>query len=698
MSSLTEEQRLRMEKNRQEALRKRAAKSCAQIAHPVGETSSDSSKKVKLGGNSSSLTNFYQKSDRTDGSGNGSSYLDISKTVAHHVDETSSDSTKKNKLGENSSSVPNFYQKLDRADGLGSGSSYQKLSNTQCSIMKLKKELITGHCKLIKRDRFAVDVGYHTGLINVFKSLSSSSYDPSSKSWNFNLADHGKLMNAVSSLKDQVSISPLPKIILETFLMPSKYPTLSSIDLSKIEPVLLAALMPFQEEGVRYGISRNGRCLIADEMGLGKTIQALGIAHYYLKDWPLLIVCPSSVKYTWKEAIGKWLPSIARSGEDVVVVTTAKENLLQGKVVIMSTDMFSRSGDKLTRFQTIVVDESHSLKNSKSVRSQVAFKVLRNARRVILLSGTPALSKPIELYHQLTCIDKVGFPRMTEFGIRYCNGQSKPWGWNFSGASNMEELVLLLEERVMIRRLKSDVMEQLPEKIREVVILDPSAVNRTSKEMKSSFKNFQSKQSIKTERRGAMLEYFNMSGSAKIQAIRNYIEDLLEDDVKFICFAHHQVVLNEICKVLQQNGISFIRIDGSTPAGSRKELCDEFQLSEKCRVAVLSITAANSGITLSAASLIIFAELFWNPGILAQAEDRAHRIGQKSNVVVRYLVAEGTVDDYLWPLLQGKLEVLNQMGLSKESIIDADCTHQKDSLQREITEYFKDMIDDFEMP
>ncbi|XP_071448484.1 SWI/SNF-related matrix-associated actin-dependent regulator of chromatin subfamily A-like protein 1 [Hetaerina americana] len=650
MSSLTEEQRLRMEKNRLEALRKRAAKGLIQGIDPVGEKCNAVSKKPKVDKSSVPVKRFYENR-----------------------------------------------KQIDRQVNASVSKSYQ--ATNPFSQNSHVKGFVTGHCKLIKRDRFAVEIAFHVGLINVFKSIPSSAYDPNSKNWNFSLSDHGKLMSLVSSMKGEVSVSPLPKMVLETFLNPSNRIELQSINLSKIDPVLTDALMPFQVEGVRFGISRNGRCLIADEMGLGKTIQSLGIAHYYYEEWPLLIVCPSSVKYTWKEAINKWLPSIIRTGEEVAVISNSKESLEHGKIVIMSTDMFSKSGDKLSRFKVIIVDESHSLKNSKSARSQVAYKVLRQAKRVILLSGTPALSRPAELYHQLTCIDRVGFPRMMEFGIRYCNGKNKPWGWDYSGATNMEELVLLLEERLMLRRLKSDVLEQLPAKTREVVILDPSAVNKISKEMCNSLKKFQSKQKLKnTESRGALLEYFNKSGTAKIQAICNYIEDLLEDDLKFICFAHHQVVLDGVCQVLQQNGIRYIRIDGSTSAVARKELCDEYQLSDQCRVAVLSITAANTGLTLSASSLIIFAELFWNPGILAQAEDRAHRIGQKNNVVVRYLVAEGTVDDYLWPMLQGKLEVLNQMGLSKECVIDADCTHQKDSLQKEITEYFQDMIDDFDEP
>ena len=131
-------------------------------------------------------------------------------------------------------------------------------------------------------------------------------------------------------------------------------------------------------------------------------------------------------------------------------------------------------------------------------------------------------------------------------------------------------------------------------------------------------------------------------------------------------------MLNEIADTLDEAKAHFIRIDGSTASALRKHLCDAFQTDDKVRVALLSITAANSGLTLTAAHLVVFAELFWNPGILTQAEDRAHRIGQTDSVTVQYLVAPGTADDELWPLIQKKLDVLNKAGLSKDNFMDSE--------------------------
>ena len=133
---------------------------------------------------------------------------------------------------------------------------------------------------------------------------------------------------------------------------------------------------------------------------------------------------------------------------------------------------------------------------------------MKNCSRILLLSGTPALSRPIELYPQINILDPKLFPHVTDFGFRYCDGKKINYGPNrsrfdFSGSSNMEELSLILQKRLMIRRLKTDVLTQLPSKQRKMVILDPTLVKSKSKEMKSQAKTYQTDKSLsKQERRG----------------------------------------------------------------------------------------------------------------------------------------------------------------------------------------------------
>ncbi|CAG7838280.1 unnamed protein product [Allacma fusca] len=531
--------------------------------------------------------------------------------------------------------------------------------------------IVTGVCRMLTRTRFVVDMGYHAQTIQLFKGIPGGKYDPSSKKWDFPLSEHSKVIAGIESLKPQATVCPLPSFILRIFKNAESTTRIPDVDLSRIDPVLVEALLPFQREGVCFGISRNGRVLIADDMGLGKTIQALGIAHYYYSDWPLLIVTPSSMRYGWRDSIWQWLPSVP--GGSICVVESKQDYIIDAKVIILSYDLLQRRAEEppIKLCKVVIMDESHHLKNWKTARAKAATPLLQNGRRAILLSGTPALSRPIELYTQITAVNRSIFPSVNDFGVRYCAGKKNAWGWDHSGSSNMEELQILLEETIMIRRLKSEVLKQLPSKRRQMIILDPSLVRIKSKHLQSKATAFMAEKQ-KSAKHGKLLEYFSESGKAKLDAVTNYVVDLVEGGKKFLCFAHHRFVLDGICEALEGVKCRYIRIDGTTASEERKKLCDIFQLSQDCLVAVLSITAANAGITLTAASLVLFAELFWNPGILTQAEDRVHRIGQQDCVMVQYLLAKGTADDEIWRLVADKLDVLNKAGLSKDNFREAN--------------------------
>ncbi|XP_054064196.1 SWI/SNF-related matrix-associated actin-dependent regulator of chromatin subfamily A-like protein 1 isoform X3 [Rissa tridactyla] len=485
-----------------------------------------------------------------------------------------------------------------------------------CKNWKKPSALVKGKCVLISRLRFEVDIGYSAEVIGVFKQMGSRNYDVNTRKWNFLLEDYPKLMEVLQRLVS-VEVEPLPEAVIKTFAAQIQRSTsetdIPDADLSVVDSEIVTSLMPFQREGVNFAISRNGRLLLADDMGLGKTLQAICIAAYYRKEWPLLVVTPSSVRFTWAE------------------------------------------------------DESHFLKNIKTARCRAAMPLLKAARRVILLSGTPAMSRPAELYTQIAAVQPAFFPQFHSFGLRYCDAKKMPWGWDYSGSSNLTELKILLKESIMIRRLKSDVLSQLPAKQRKMIVVAPEGISAKTKavlanEAKKMAKGYDSKQ----HEREALLLFYNRTAEAKIHSVVEYILELLErGSDKFLVFAHHKIMLDAIVAELEKKHVEYIRIDGSTPSAERQSLCQKFQFSEKQVVAVLSLTAANMGLTLSAADLVVFAELFWNPGVLIQAEDRAHRIGQTSSVNVHYLVAKGTADDYLWPMIQEKIEVLGEAGLSE---------------------------------
>ncbi|KAM6080452.1 SWI/SNF-related matrix-associated actin-dependent regulator of chromatin subfamily A-like protein 1 isoform 2-T2 [Theristicus caerulescens] len=541
-----------------------------------------------------------------------------------------------------------------------------------CKNWKKPSALVKGKCVLISRLRFEVDIGYSAEVIGLFKQMDSRNYDMNTRKWNFLLEDYPKLMEMLQSLVS-VEVEPLPEAVIQTFAAQiqrsASQTDIPDADLSVVDSKIVTSLMPFQREGVNFAILRNGRLLLADDMGLGKTIQAICIAAYYRKEWPLLVVTPSSVRFTWAEAFHRWLPSLSPGSTNVIV--TGKDNLTASLINIISFDLLSKMDKQLkSTFQVVIIDESHFLRNIKTARCRAAMPLLKAARRVILLSGTPAMSRPAELYTQIAAVQPAFFPQFHSFGLRYCGARKMPWGWDYSGSSNLTELKILLEESIMIRRLKSDVLSQLPAKQRKMVVVAPEGISAKTKavlaaEAKKMAKGYGSKQQEKE----ALLLFYSRTAEAKIHSVIEYILELLESgNHKFLVFAHHKIVLDAIVAELEKKHVEYIRIDGSTSSAERQSLCQKFQFSEKQAVAVLSLTAANMGLTLSAADLVVFAELFWNPGVLIQAEDRAHRIGQTSSVNVHYLVAKGTADDYLWPMIQEKIKVLGEAGLSETSL------------------------------
>uniref|UniRef100_A0A8C4KUL3 SNF2 related chromatin remodeling annealing helicase 1 n=1 Tax=Dromaius novaehollandiae TaxID=8790 RepID=A0A8C4KUL3_DRONO len=354
-------------------------------------------------------------------------------------------------------------------------------------------------------------------------------------------------------------------------------------DLSEVDSKIVTSLMPFQREGVNFAILRNGRLLLADDMGLGKTIQAICIAAYYRKEWPLLVVTPSSVRFTWAEVLSAelWLPSLSPGSTNVIV--TGKDNLMASLVNIISFDLLSKMDKHLKGTFQVVIIVSVALESLKLIVcckwGRCSILLSQAARRVILLSGTPAMSRPAELYTQIAAVQPAFFPQFHSFGLRYCDAKKMPWGWDYSGSSNLTELKVLLEESIMIRRLKSDVLSQLPAKQRKMVLVAPEGINAKTKAV--------------------------LAAAAKKMLLESGKD-------KFLVFAHHKIVLDAIVAELAKK---YIRIDGSTPSAERQSLCQKFQFSEKQTVAVLSLTAANMGLTLSAADLVVFAELFWNPGV-----------------------------------------------------------------------------------
>ncbi|XP_070141222.1 SWI/SNF-related matrix-associated actin-dependent regulator of chromatin subfamily A-like protein 1 isoform X2 [Drosophila kikkawai] len=556
----------------------------------------------------------------------------------------------------------------------------------QRPVAPVFRNSITCNLYMISANRFAAHTsGYHEQLIAVFKNMPTKSYEPSSRLWTFDLKDYQALQLHAADLKPGVHVNGVPKKVLDLCQQPAVVSERSV--LASIEPKLADKLMPFQQDGVCFAIGQKGRIMICDEMGLGKTYQALAVADYFKDDWPLLVCTTASTRDSWAKHIVELLPKVPV--HYIQVLNNNQQYVGEAQVLITSYNMMERNRYKLLqrKYGFIIFDESHTLKNSKAKCTEVAKKLTDQAKRVVLLSGTPALSRPLELFTQLQLVDGK-FMNFLEFTTRYCDGKQSTFGWDASGQSNLEELKVMLTLKYMLRRTKTEVLPQLADKNRETVVLDPALV-WTNEETKDSLDAFSNE--LKTSKGRAteeiLLRFYARTAEVKTRAVCAYVKTLLKEDKKFIIFAHHRVMMDAISDCLSQLKVHYIRIDGQTRSDLRADFVDTFQKKKTCKVALLSLKACNSGITLTAAEIIVFAELDWNPSTLAQAESRAHRIGQTKEVICRYLMASNTADDTIWNMLKNKQEVLSKVGIFAENLQKATHTAAP-TTSHKIEEYF----------
>ena len=223
----------------------------------------------------------------------------------------------------------------------------------------------------------------------------------------------------------------------------------------------------------------------------------------------------------WEETIHRYLPSVPLM--QVQYMSSGKDYIGDCRVLIVSHDMMSRCVDALLNknFGVLIIDESHTLKNFKAKCTKSATSLAKTARRGVLLSGTPALSRPSELFSQLSLIDDRFFGNFYDYSRRYCDGRNTNFGWDASGKSNLAELEIILTRKFMIRRTKEDVLKSLPNKSQEVVTLDVN-LNQFSEEDRKCLNALASKyqsQKKSAEKHALLLTFFSETAKIKIPSV-----------------------------------------------------------------------------------------------------------------------------------------------------------------------------------
>lgn len=444
--------------------------------------------------------------------------------------------------------------------------------------------------------------------------------------------------------------------------------------------------LPYQKAGIEYA-SKKGNALFADEMGLGKTIQAIGVINTRSDVKKVLVVCPATLKTNWKRELKKWL--VSEELKNAVSVVGNKIDLSTADIIcdVMNYDLIAKKAETLAliEYDYIIFDEAHYLKNEKSKRTEEALKI--KSKNFLALTGTPFLNNPFEIFTIAHKLDPIGFKSYGSFGYRYCSGHFKKVAPD--SLQNLDELQAKLKEAGMIRRLKKDVLGELPDKIHSTLAIPTDSTNSDFKFairaensfIEKSFKDYNSiltalskikkrtteysdkldeLRAMKSEFRSQISKIRRETATAKAPIVAEYVQEAVESQGKVVFFAHHTDVLDIVQNKLTAAGITVVRVDGTMSQSARQESIDSFQNGD-AQVFIGSIRACSEGITLTASSTVYFGEMDWTPAKMMQCEDRCHRIGQKNSVNVINVVVENTIDDYIASTLANKRVVIGKL-------------------------------------
>ncbi len=420
-------------------------------------------------------------------------------------------------------------------------------------------------------------------------------------------------------------------------------------DVLDCEPRLGGELRPFQRAGVRYA-RQSRRLFIADEQGLGKTVEALALLE---EDdaYPAVVICPASLKLNWQREAAHWLPH-----RTVNVVSGTGKAIPKADITVLNYEIVHAHRERLhiSRPKALVLDESHYVKNPAAKRTRAVRKLaehLPEGALKLCLTGTPVMNHPDELISQLRIIG-----RLEEFG------SGARFKRRFQGAGAEERIHWHLRRTCFVRRLKKDVLPQLPEK-RQVIV--PVALENEKEyrlaerdvvawlqEQPIELGELEAKvqATLRAERLAQLNTLRQLAGRGKLGAALGWIDDFLQSEEPLVVFASHRELQERVIARFPDA----LHVIGQDSQLQRDAAVQAFQDPDGPQLIVCSTRVAGQGITLTRASNVAFLDLEWSPAMHDQAEDRLHRIGQRDAVTAWYLLAAETIDEQMSEVLARK--------------------------------------------
>lgn len=522
---------------------------------------------------------------------------------------------------------------------------------------------------------FKIQFPYSPWIVERVKAIPGRRFEPTEKVWLVPKTSEAEVVAFASKMK--VGIGEPSNEPEQTFTIP-EMPELT------VEIPLKRNLFPFQAKGVAYAMEKK-RLIIGDQPGLGKTSQAVATIEG-LDAFPCLVICPSSLKINWKREFE------IVSGRKAMILTDAVKTNFHRYHEVGMADVFIVNYESLKKyfvesiekpegkplrlnhikfkgniqfFKSVVIDESHRVKSFQSQQTKFTRGICAKKEIVLALTGTPVINKPIDLVAQLGIIDQMDkFGGYKKFVDRYCAGPKQ--------ASHLAELNYKLNLHCFYARKKSEVLQDLPAKMRQVVYCEIDREHRKEYEVANNdlmtyleqFKNYTPEQIDKAMRGEVMVrigKLKNISAKGKLKDVFDFVDDIMESGEKLVLFGH----LHEVLDKFRERYPDAVSITGVDSMASRQAAVDSFQNDKNTKLALCSIQAAGVGLTLTASSRVAFVELGWHSAIHDQCEDRCHRIGQTDSVQCTYFLGKDTIDEHIYRIIEDKRAIAS-------AVTDAD--------------------------
>lgn len=466
---------------------------------------------------------------------------------------------------------------------------------------------------------------------------------------------------------------PIPKKYLDFALKPEEIPEKDPVETQKelianftLDPTrnIIPGLRNYQIDFLKFAAMRNGRVALGDDMGTGKTLQSLAWICYN-RSFPALIVVNAPTKLQWEKEFRRWLSKVPGCDFRVqILYGTRTRKLDKSCSYIINWDILTYWQDELaaTGFECLIGDEAQAIGNPESKRA-LAFRHLSAViPECIVMSGTPARSRPAQFWTMMSCVEPTMFPNYKSYLWRYTNARDTGWGLQFEGARNTKELHAKLVS-VMLRRTKDEVMKDLPPKTIDVVPLEADAEQLA--EYNTEEATVSDLQGIAARERLANLT--RTAYAVKEKSLLTWVKCFLESDEKLLLFAWHRDVVDRIYSELKEYHPA--KIYGGVSLAEREAQKEKFLNDPECKVMVCNIQSGGTGVDgfQNVCCNVAFAEFANTSTDMEQAEDRLHRGGQSKPVSVYYLIAKGTIDEDMAEALDEKKKVLASVLDGKEA-------------------------------